>query len=401
MIKSGKINVNLSKDIEGTAKVRQNPRGWMQWGIKNDYPKQLAYLYYNSPTHRAAIEFAVSAIIGQGVDYSKFDINQEEIVPNFGENWDTFIYKISLDYILYGSFAFQIIMNKDKKTYSFYHVEFGSVRCGKMDEDGCITKYYISTDWQEIAKYPPVEIDAFIMKDKLQYGVPYLFVYHSYSPEQVYYNSPSYISALKAILNEIENIRFDLRYATSNFAANGILTLNRCDTDEEKKELLDNIQNMFIGSDNAGAIMVTFRNDNDDKPVEFTKITSDISNVDLFNESNKRAVERICTAHRIPSKQLLSIPTENASLGGTGNELRVAFNLYNAMCGNQNRRVITETINRMLKMNGIDVNLELIPLFVDFENEQTQTSPAGNSQKDTNQDISEDNISEKVTSVEE
>ena len=49
-------------------------------------------------------------------------------------------------------------------------------------------------------------------------------------------------------------------------------------------------------------------------------------------------------------------------LGGTGNELNVAYNLYNKTVANKNRRAIVSTINKMFKLNGVDVELSLKPL---------------------------------------
>lgn len=395
-MKSSKIEIKLEKQIESVAKTRKNALGFISWGERNIYPYQLSSLYYSSPTHKACIDFAVSSIIGGGIDYEKMGVNQEEIFPNYSETWDNVLRKCALDYSIYGSFAIQIIMNRDKKTFSFYHVEFSSIRCGSMDEDGVIPKYFICSDWTQVGRYKPIEIAAFGLTDKLEYGKPYLYVHKTYSPDSLYYPVPSYISAIKAIQTEIENLRFDLRATTNNFSATGILELNRCDTDEEKQELLQNITSMFSGSDNANSLIVTFKNDNDDSPIKFTSIDQNINKVDLFNENNKRSIERIISAHRIGSKQLIGYTSSNASLGGTGNEVRVAYQIYNSTKGNQDRLEIVDTFNRLMRLSGIEINLVLKPLEL-FVDETNNSVPAGNSQTDTSQDTSENNVEEKVT----
>lgn len=126
--------------------------------------------------------------------------------------------------------------------------------------------------------------------------------------------------------------------------------------------VLDNIQAMFTGSDAANSLMITFKNNDDDVPVSFTKIDKDVNNVDLFNASNDRNIDRIVAAHRIPSKQLIGISSDNAMLGGTGNELNVAYNLYNKTIASKQRNNIVRTINRMLSLNGIDTQIILKPL---------------------------------------
>lgn len=77
-------------------------------------------------------------------------IGQEELMPNYNETWDDLIYNLALDYVIYGSYAIQIIKNKDDKTYSFYHQPIGDVRCSPKNEDGDIETYWISSDWSAL-----------------------------------------------------------------------------------------------------------------------------------------------------------------------------------------------------------------------------------------------------------
>ena len=355
----------MEKQVESAPKTSNSNRGWINWGYRNDYPLQLSNLYYNSPTHQSCVDFAVSAIVGDGVDYDKMKLNeQEELVPNYTETWEDFLEKISLDYVLYGAYAFQIIKNKDDKTYSFYHQPIGDVRCSPKDEDGIITSYWISSDWTALQKYPPVELPAFGFQDdeELAQGTTYLYVSTDYSPDLEYYQMPRYASAIKAIQGDIELQRYDLRSILNNFSASGILSMNRIDDEEEKKMILDNIEAMFQGSENANSLMVTFKNNDEDNPVTFTKFDKDVANVNLFDGNNERNINRILSSHRIPSKQLIGYSADTAMLGGEGNLLNVAFNLYNKTVASKNRRNIIGTMNKMLKLNGIDVSVELKPL---------------------------------------
>ena len=362
---SSVISIKMEKQVEGMARTNNSNRGWINWGNRNDYPLQLSNLYYNSPIHQSCVDFAVSAIVGGGVDYEKMKLTgQEEMRPNYMESWDSFIEKIALDYILYGAYAFQIIKNKDNKTYSFYHQPFSDVRCSPKDEDGVITSYWVSSDWTALSKYAPVELPAFGFQEdeEIAQGKTYLFVSTSYSPDLLYYQTPRYISALKAIQADIELQRYDLRSIMNNFSAAGILTMNRIDDDEERKMVLENLESMFQGSDNANSLMITFKNNDEENPVTFTKFDKDVNNVNLFESNNERTIAKIIAAHRIPSKQLIGFSSENAMLGGTGNELNVAYNLYNKTVANKNRRAIVSTINKMFKLNDVDVEVVLKPL---------------------------------------
>lgn len=399
---SSVIKVKMEKQVESAPKTSNSMRGWINWGYKNDYPLQLSSLYYNSPTHQSCVDFAVSAIVGEGVDYDKMELsNQEEVVPNYTETWDELLEKISLDYILYGAYAIQIIKNKDDKTYSFYHQAIGDVRCSPKDEDGIITSYWISSDWTNLVKYPAIEVPAFGFQEdeKLSQGKTYLYVSTDYSPDLEYYQMPKYASALKAIQSEIELQRYDLRSIMNNFSASGILSMNRIDDEEEKKMVLDNIEAMFQGSDNANSLMITFKNNGEDNPVTFTKIDKDITNVNLFSENNDRNINRILSSHRIPSKQLIGYDADSAMLGGEGNLLNVAYNLYNKTVADKNRKKIVGVINKMFRLNGIDVQIMLKPLSFSVLQPTSIVEEDKKITDDVQETYDNENIEEKQTSL--
>lgn len=360
------FQANFEKQIEGAPINRNSNRGYVNWGLRNDYPIKLSELYFNSIVHKSCVDFGVTAVVGDGVDYQAMNMNKTEVMPNQYQTWDEFIRCLVLDYILYGSYAFQIIRNKDGRTFSYYHQPISSVRCSPRDEEGNITSYWLCQDWTATGKYPPIEIPRFGFQEEetINSGKPYLFVYETYTPDLDYYSTPKYVGALKAIMTELELIRYDLRSVKNNFSANGFLVLPRVESDEERRDLLNNIKNSFVGADNANALVVTFSNgdENDSNVAKFVKIDKDSNNVNLFAESNQRNIDRIVTAHRIPSKALIGMPIDGATLGGGGNEVNVAWNLYNATVATEYRNVILTTINKMFALNGVDTQLMLKPL---------------------------------------
>lgn len=359
------LQTNFDKQLEGAPICKDSSRGWVNWGQKNDYPQKLSELYVNSIVHKSCVDFAVTAILGDGVDYEAMNMNKSEFMPNYQQTWDDLIRCISLDYVIYGTYAFQIIRNKDGRTFSYYHQPVSSIRASKRDEDGNINTYWICKDWTATGKYPPIEIDRFGFQDEetIKSGKPYLFVYETYTPDLDYYTMPYYIGGVKAIQTELELIRYDLRAVKNNFSANGFLVLPRVEDERERQQLLNKIKESFVGADNANSLVVTFADGiTEENIAKFVKIDKESNNVNLFSESNSRNIDRIVTAHRIPSKALIGMPTDSASLGGDGNQLNVSWNLYNNTIATSNRNTIIRTINKMFKMNGIDTQLILKPL---------------------------------------
>ena len=394
---SAVITIKMEKQVEGMPINRDSSLGWVKWGQRNDYPQRLSDLYYNSVTHKSCIDFAVTAILGDGVDYEKMKEKESELVPNYQYGWDELIERISLDYILYGSYAIQIIKNNDDNTYSFFHQPFADVRFSPRNEDGVIESYWICPDWTQTGLYPPVELKSFsfMEEEEIKSGKAYLFVYDGYSPDITYYPIPNYISALKPIQTEIEIQRYDLRSVTNNFSASGLLTLNRIDDEEDKQMIIQNIQAMFTGADNANSLIINFKNNDEEQPATFVKIDKDAGNsVNLFEQNNNRVISKIIAAHKISNKALIGYEADSAMLGGEGNIINVAFNLYNKTVANKLRRNILTTLNKALAMNGVDTQLILKPLQFNIANTSdtsTNNTQVIDTEEDTEKATTENN----------
>lgn len=372
-LKNSVYITNFEKQIEGSALTKKSVQGWVNWGSKNNYPNLLLDLYNQSPTHRSAVNFAVQSILGNGVDFDAMKMNGDEVVPNYAQTWDEVIKSLALDYILYGSYAIQLILNRNGKTFSFWHTPLDKVRWSDYDEDGQVTSYWISQDWTSTSKYPPIQIDAFDMREdaKIEKGKPYLYVYRTYSPTMTYYTQPHYAAALKAIQAEIEYCNYDLKNIVNGFSPNGMLTLPEVETDEERMAIIDNITKMFQGSENANSIMINFRTNVEDKGVEYTPFTSAQGNVNIYAEANQRVINRILEAHQIPSAALIGLPDiNNSGFSSEAAKLQVAYQLYNKLVGNNNRMAVIRTLNQMFKMNGLNTQIIMKPLdFNDFGND--------------------------------
>ena len=351
------LNINMEKQIPNAPTCRLNPQGFINWGNINDFPQMLTGLYYSSSTHKSCVDFLVTAICGESID-------TDSMMPNYGETWDSFINKLAMDLVLFGGYSFQVIMNKDGKTYSFFHEPFNNVRCGKPDEDGNVSEMWVCKDWTETAKNRPFVLPRFGFNEdeKIEKGKAYLFYYSRYSVDSEYYPLPHYYGALKAIQTEAELLRYDLKSVLNNFSANGVVALDRIDDEKERKQVIDGIQKMFTGAENSNTVMITFKNNSEDNPVTFTPFDKDISNVNLFADNNSRTVDRILSAHRIANPTLIGLPNSGTGFANEGALLEASFNLLNKTVINNMRKEITMTINKMFKINGVDDTIKITPL---------------------------------------
>ena len=395
--KNGIYLTNLEKQIEGSAMARINAMGWVDWGRGNNYPNLLLDLYNQSPTHRACINFGVQSILGNGVDLDAMQVDGTQVVPNYAQSWDDLIKNVATDYMLYGSYAIQIIKNKDGKTFSFWHMPLDKVRWSEYDEDGQITQYWISNDWTATGKFPPFAIEAFDMRDDslVKQGRPYLYVYRQYSPAMTYYTQPHYQAGIKSIQSEIEYVNYDLKTTVNNFVPSGMLVLNEVETDEQRQAVINNVTKLFQGSDNANSLMIAFRSNVEEQKPEFIPFTSNSGNINLYASANERTVNRILAAHQIPNASLVGMPDlVGSGFASEADKLETAYQLYNKLTGNANRMAVIKTLNQMFRMQGVDVEVVMKPLnFNDFGNDAN--IPERTEVNDVDKDDTENNTEEQ------
>lgn len=356
----------------------------INYGVDNVYPYKLIDLYNTSVTHRACVDFSTNAIIGEGIDWEKMKINSNDMLtPNYSMSWNEFIKALAFDFSLYSAFAFQIIKNRDNKTYSFFPQPIETVRLEEMDEDGVINNAYICKDWSATGKYQPIKLPIFGFQEdeQIPMGQPYLVYHKQYNPVNAYYGLPTYSSALNAIQAEAAYQTWELKNVTNNFTPTGMLTLPSVESDDERRAIIKNVQSMFGGVENTNALMITFRTNVEDKPVEFTPFTAPSTNVNLYEAANERTINRIMAGHKIPSKALIGYPADNTGFSNSGEYLESAYALYNVNVANNARREILDTVNTLFKLNGVELQIELKPLRYKIDDQETKvettTNPEG------------------------
>lgn len=392
----GVFNIKMEKQIENAPITKRNELyNIIQYGSKNLYPFDLIGLYNTSVTHKACCDFSTNAICGEGLDYDAMKIKNEDLEnPNYSMGWFEFIRALAFDFSLYSAFAFQIIKNRDNKTYSFFPQPIETVRLEEMDEDGVINNAYICKDWSAVGKYPPIKIPMFGFQSEkeIPMGVPYLFYHRQYNPVTPYYGLPIYSSALNAIQAEAQFQTWDLRSIVNGFTPVGAITLPQVEDDNERNAIIDNITRMFTSAQNANQLLITFRTNIEDKPIEYTPFTHSATNINLYADANNRTIQRIMAAWRIPTKALIGYSVDDTGFSNSGEFMESAFALYNVNVANNNRKEIVDVINQLFKMNGVDVEIKLKPLRFRIDQEKTTVDDSTKTQGETK---TEDEVEER------
>ena len=314
---------------EGNFPIEQNLKGFIKYGVYNDFPEYLIYLYNNSAINNTAINATVDAIIGEGLVCTQTHLldnaNQD------GESWNDIFKKTALDYKLYGGFAWEVIWSKDRSRIAeIYHVDFSWLRAREKNERGKIPGYYISDEWAEKYKYGGGGGGVYnqVASSGISVDLPYIpvfnpntkdvepkqiFVYNPYRPGQRYYPLPDYVGALKVIDLDSEVDTFHIANIKNGLAPSlAITTFTNADPDQRQ----DNEQMLrlqYQGAGNAGQLLYMDVDSPENAPV-ITPINGNGSD-DYYITINDMVKEKILTAHRITSPEIFGIMTPG-KLGG-------------------------------------------------------------------------------------
>jgi hypothetical protein len=325
---------------EGNFPIEQNLKGFIKYGVYNDFPEYLIYLYNNSAINNTAINATVDAIIGEGLVCTQTHLldnaNQD------GESWNDIFKKTALDYKLYGGFAWEIIWSKDRSRIAeIYHVDFSWLRAREKNERGKIPGYYISDEWAEKYKYGGGGGGVYnqVASSGVSVDLPYIpvfnsntkdvepkqiFVYNPYRPGQRYYPLPDYVGALKVIDLDSEVDTFHIANIKNGLAPSlAITTFTNADPDQR----IDNEQMLrlqYQGAGNAGQLLYMDVDSPENAPV-ITPINGNGSD-DYYITINDMVKEKILTAHRITSPEIFGIMTPG-KLGGK-DEVTDAYLLF-------------------------------------------------------------------------
>jgi hypothetical protein len=319
-------------------------KGYIEFGINNNYPDYLIGLYNESPKHGAIIKSKTNYIFGQGWD----GIEQKANVK--GESWNQITKKCILDDELFGGYYLQVIYNLLGEIKDVYHLEYHKVRTNKEQNE-----FQVKNDWQD-NKEKPRYYPAFNINDPIASQI--LFV-KQYNPKSDIYPLPNYYQGLNYIESDVQVSRHILGNAKDGFVASTLINLNGGEPAEEAKEAVERgIKKKFTGSE--GDRVVIMFNKSKDNSAEILPLSSTMLTKEDFTNVNNLIQQEIFACHQVTSPSLFGIKTEG-QLGGS-TEIRDAYTIFSNTYVNERQQAIEEVFNQLFNYVGINGEYELIPV---------------------------------------
>ena len=357
------ISLSAKKSIIPEAEERLNrSRGWVNWGVKNDYPYFLIDLYDGSAWNQGLIKSKSYYIAGGGIEEeNKKDISifLKNEPSDFG--MDEIMEGCAFDLELFGGVTVVGTWNRSGTRVVFWeYIDLESIR---EDESGEF--YHVSEDWSESRQTPEKTgyhtIQALNMNDK---SGRFLIYYKEPSKknrkQKGVYPKPGYMGGLKSIQTDVDITEFHLNEINQGFQAGTIINLANGipETEEQAREQTKKIKSKVTGPENAGEVLVTFSDGTDNAPSILRLVGDDLDK--RYNLTEKSVQQNILVSHSITSPILHGIRTEGLSIG-TGAEMEVAYEIFKNTYISTKQRRLEWVLNLMSDLSNNDFELKLAP----------------------------------------
>ena len=368
-------SLSFRKDFQKPEEEKDRSLGFTKWGKKNDYPFFLADLYNGSAYHQGIIKNKTFYIAGGGLQ-----IVSGMVQPFIDNKWSDFdmneiAERMAFDQELFGGFAIKGTWNKEQtKVVMWEHIPIDMIRAS-VDE----RTYFISDDWTALNQSPEktnLRILPAYDKDNrtgsfiLYYKEPHL----KGRKELGVYPKPSYYGGITAIQTDVDISKFHMYELQNGFKSGTLVNFpsGYPETTEELNRLKDNVKGRSQSVEDAGEIILTFSNGQDEAP---TVMSLNGNNLDQRYLATEKSVQQnILVAHAITSPQLFGVRLEGSFNSAESGDL---FNIFKATYVNTKQRRIEWMLNLMLELGGYvgEVKLrDVDPLPQDATIEQAPTT---------------------------
>lgn len=356
---------NSIVDLNGRYKLGQTTLGpYIKFGVNDDFPVILERMLRQSPVHSGILTKKAKMIAGNDISYddsflktNKAKAELKVFLKNCAGNnkglYDVLLHA-AFQYESKGAAALYVRWNSSRtKILEFKSLDVKGVRAAEPNAQGEVTHYIVRRTFgygaNSVQHNEPKRIKAFNKFDKsAKEAVLYISNPYSGNP---YYGVPNYISAFHYIESDFAFGKHIKNSAENGFSPKVLATfIGRNMSGEQKAAEYQNFKESFIGPE-ADNFVVSWVKKQEDAP-KFTPL--DIANLDKTVDVLSRLNDaKILTAHNITSPTLFGVMV-SGKLGGTGNELVTAYQIFRATETLPNREIILNGIERVMSTVGYD-----------------------------------------------
>jgi hypothetical protein len=356
---------NSIEDLNGRYKLGHTTLGdYVKFGVNDDFPVMLDKMLRMSPVHSGILTKKAKMVVGNDIAYNddflptnKSKAELKAFTKHCGGTnkglYDVLTHA-AFQYEHKGALALYVRWNKERtKIVELKSVDPKGVRVAEPNAKGEVTHYIVRRSFgygaNSVQHNEPRKVKAFNKFDKSGTEA-LLYVANPYSGNP-YYGVPNYISAFHYISSDFSFGKHIKNSAENGFTPKVLATfIGRNMSGEQKRVEYDKFKESFTGPE-ADNFIVSWVKKEEDAP-KFTPL--DIANLDKTVDVLSRLNDaKILTAHNVTSPTLFGVMV-SGKLGGTGNELVTAYQIFRATETLPNREILLDAVNRILGTVGYD-----------------------------------------------
>lgn len=370
---------NAIKDLSGKYRLGQTNKGsYIKFGVQDDFPVMLDKMLRQSPVHAGILTKKAKMVVGTDVSYDdsflqtkKAKAELKVFVQNCaGANKGLYdvLTHAAFQYEKSGAYALYVRWNKERtKMLELCSLDVKGVRAAEPDAKGNVTSYIVrrmfgqgadSMQHNEARVYP-----AFNKWDKKQTEAV-LYVTNPFSGNE-FYGVPNYISAFHYISADFAFGKHIKNSAENGFTPKVMATfVGRNMSPEQKAKEYEAFKNSFTGTDGEQAMLAWVKKPEDKPTIESLDISNLDKTVDVLSRLNDA---KILTAHNVTSPTLFGVMV-SGKLGGTGNELVTAYQIFRATETLPNREILFNGVQRLFDTVGLgEMSLDVVEEAINLE----------------------------------
>lgn len=337
---------------------------YIKFGANDDFPVILEKMLRQSPVHSGILTKKSKMVVGKDISYddaflttNKSKAELKAFLNNCGGNnkgmYDVLTHA-AFQYEHKGASVLYVRWNKDRnKIIEFKSLDPKGVRAAEPNAKGEITHYIVRRSFgygsNSVQHNEPRKIKAFNKFDKSSTEAV-LYIANPYSGNP-YYGVPNYISAFHYIESDFAFGKHIKNSAENGFSPRVLATfIGRNMSAEQKREEYAKFKESFTGTEADNFIVSWVKKAEDAPKFEPLDVTNLDKTVDVLSRLNDA---KILTAHNVTSPTLFGVMV-SGKLGGTGNELVTAYQIFRATETLPNREILLDGVNRILSTTGYD-----------------------------------------------
>jgi hypothetical protein len=327
--------------------TEERNRNYVSIGDNNDYYQNLIDCYMNSTTNQSVINGVVNQIYGKGLDATDSNKKPEQYAQMKSLIKNDCLRKVCQDLKLLGEASFQVTYTGNKIS-AITHFPRETLRAEKMNDKGEIKNYYYAPDWTKVQRNSKLKKFP-VFGSGAQNEI---YIIKRYVTGFYYYSPADYNTAYATLENEIAC--YLINDTQNGFSGTKVVNFNNGVPDREKQLAIKNDVMQKLTGSYGEKVIVAFNNNAESKTtVEDIPLTDAPEHYSFLSEECKKM---IMLTHRVTSPLLLGLSSANG-FSSNADEIENSSRLFNNIVIQPYQNLLIDSIDEMLAVNGISLNL--------------------------------------------